>query len=135
LVHLANYKEKYGHCNVPGVCKEYSNIGNWAQNQRNYYKNFIENKPNTTHITKEQIHALEKLGFVWKLTPTFKERLEHLTKYKGKYGNCNVPQRFKECQNLRKWVTYRRYFKNVSNNKKNEEQIIELENLVSFARV
>jgi hypothetical protein len=61
--------------------------------------------------------------------------LVHLADYKEKYGDCNVSQRFKECQNLRKWVTYRRYFKNVSNNKKNEEQIIELENLVSFARV
>ena len=45
LVHLADYKERYGNCNVPhGRGKEYTSLGNWVLG-----KNSAQ-----AHITKER---------------------------------------------------------------------------------
>ena len=43
---------------------------------------------------------------------SWKERFEELLEYKAKNGDCQVPVRFKENQQLATWVrTQRRYFK------------------------
>jgi hypothetical protein len=131
LTHLADYKKKYGDCNVPQNFEEYRNLGKWVNYQRAEYKKCKENKKSS--MTKVRIRALEKLDFKWKLHLTFKDRLIQLADYKQKNGDCNVPSRCKEYTNLGNWVWYQRNeYKKYKESKKSymtEERIRALEKL------
>ena len=57
FLHLQQYKEENGDCNVPQ--KSYGSLGVWVNNQRIAYKN--------NNLTEERIKRLEDIGFQWKL--------------------------------------------------------------------
>jgi hypothetical protein len=63
LRELSSYKAKYGTCVVPTNYPENPKLGTWVHHQRRQYKLFQEGSP--SHITRERIMALERLGFVW----------------------------------------------------------------------
>lgn len=76
---LTEFKEEFGHCNVPTKCEgKYKKLGIWVDRQRQQYKNrkAAEEASNMadpmkkiriTSITREEIHCLEELGFVWEV--------------------------------------------------------------------
>jgi hypothetical protein len=70
LVQLAKYKRKNGHCKVPKTFTGYNNLGMWVNNQRRRYRKYKEKKPKP--ITVEQIRALKKLNFKWRLLKKYK---------------------------------------------------------------
>ena len=61
LAQLVDYKEKTGDCNVPSSFKGHKNLGRWVAHERQQYKLYKENKPNS--MTKERICELEKINF------------------------------------------------------------------------
>ncbi|OEU10818.1 hypothetical protein FRACYDRAFT_211595 [Fragilariopsis cylindrus CCMP1102] len=61
LAQLVDYKEKTGDCNVPNSFKGHKNLGRWVAHERQQYKLYKENKPNS--MTKERICELEKINF------------------------------------------------------------------------
>ncbi len=63
LRELTNYKAKHGTCVIPLNYSENPKLGTWVHHQRRQYKLFQKGSP--THITRERIMALERLGFVW----------------------------------------------------------------------
>ncbi|OEU23617.1 hypothetical protein FRACYDRAFT_178329, partial [Fragilariopsis cylindrus CCMP1102] len=63
LTQLADYKKKYGDCNVPRDFEEYTTLGKWVSSQRTEYKRYKESKKSS--MTKVRIRALEKLDFKW----------------------------------------------------------------------
>jgi hypothetical protein len=65
LAQLADYKKKNGDCDVPCQFEGYKNLGKWADNQRQQYKLYKDNKE--CSMTKERICAMEDLGFKWRL--------------------------------------------------------------------
>ena len=65
LAQLADYRKNNGDCNVPCQFEGYNNLGKWADNQRQQYKLYKENKD--CSMTKERIRAMENLGFKWRL--------------------------------------------------------------------
>jgi hypothetical protein len=65
LAQLADYRKNNGDCNVPCQFAGYNNLGKWADNQRQQYKLYKENKE--CSMTKERIRAMENLGFKWRL--------------------------------------------------------------------
>jgi hypothetical protein len=67
LAQLADYRKNNGDCNVPCQFEGYKNLGKWADNQRQQYKLYKENKE--CSMTKERIRAMENLGFKWRLLP------------------------------------------------------------------
>jgi len=94
---LVDYKKTYGNCNVAHTGPECSGLGSWVSIQRTVYKN---GKLQTDRTAK-----LEKLGFVWNLADSrWEERFQELVEYKQKYGNCNVPAKYKENPSLGTWV-------------------------------
>ena len=66
LRELTEYKEKFGSCMVPTRYDDNPKLGTWVHRQRRQYKMFQSHKP--SHITRERISALEKLGFVWRVS-------------------------------------------------------------------
>jgi hypothetical protein len=56
---LSEFKEVYGHCNVPQKSKDKVNLASWVHRQRTEYKNGM--------LSRERIEKLEKIGFCFEL--------------------------------------------------------------------
>ena len=55
-------------------------------------------------LTPEHRKRLESIGFVWSaLKESWDEMFDKLVAYKTQYGDCRVPQRFKDNPKLGKW--------------------------------
>ena len=98
---LLEYKNKYGHCNVPQDWLENKKLGKWVRTQRvSYTKGKLE---------KDCIKRLNDIDFVWNtLVSNWEEMFNMLVEYKNKYGNCNVPTRWPENPKLANWVAKQR---------------------------
>jgi hypothetical protein len=107
LSELADYRKIHGHCNVPQLCSENSNLGTWVMNQRTQYRLHLEGK--TSSITPSRIQELESLGFEWGVCDTaWEDRLSELADYRKIHGHCNVPQLCSENAQLGTWVMNQR---------------------------
>eukprot|EP00957_Ditylum_brightwellii_P049412 3749148-Ditylum_brightwellii.AAC.1 len=116
---LKQFKEEFGHCNVPSQYKADMVLARWVLQVRLQYKNF-----NKTVITKkgdkkksqarntltdERIKLLNSIGFVWDPNNAFWwEQFESLRAYKAEHGHCSVPQRYKHNPKLGNWVSNQR---------------------------
>lgn len=115
---LAKYKEVHGHCNVSKHITKQTSLACWVYRLRatrrggkNGYKDF--------KLTPANIAKLDELGFQWKFSKTFEERLHDLKEYKAKHGNCKVPSKYEDNQKLGKWVaTTRAAYKAIQAGKK-----------------
>lgn len=98
ITYLKQYKEEYGHANIPkrNKYKDYS-LGLWCRTQRENYKN--------GKLTTEQIKALENIGFI--LNPTEDEwnrRCEQYKRYVSQEGTDITRRQVFEGEQLGAWV-------------------------------
>ena len=106
---LAEFKNKFGHCNVPHNFAENPTLGAWCNQMRCACNKPTEGQqPDTAIISGETIDRLEEIGFAWNvifpsLKRTFDSRFQELTEYKIKYGHCDVPQRYPVDPSLGRW--------------------------------
>ncbi|CAJ1941107.1 unnamed protein product [Cylindrotheca closterium] len=63
LQDLRDFKQKYGHCNVPRTFPENVSFGNWIGTVRRLFRRF--KKGEATALTRKRIIELHKLGFPW----------------------------------------------------------------------
>jgi predicted NUDIX family phosphoesterase len=85
LGHLAEYRDKHGHTNVPNgwVTADGYKLGSWLSTRRMAYKK--------GSLSPERAAALEYLGVIWDtLEQAFQTNLAHLAAYRGKHGHINV---------------------------------------------
>jgi len=83
---LVKFKEREGHCKVPGnyVVGTYK-LGVWCNNLKLTKKS----------LPIERLNLLNDLGFVWDpYGEQWEEGLAHLVKFKELNGHCNIPQKF-----------------------------------------
>jgi hypothetical protein len=62
---LMDYRNHYGHCNVPSNYPANRQLAVWVKRQRRQYKFFWDGK--ASNMSKERITALETIGFEWEL--------------------------------------------------------------------
>ena len=58
---LVEYKQQFGHCNVPQTYKSNLQLGRWVAKQRQCFKS------NT--LPRDRIAKLNQLGFAWQVNP------------------------------------------------------------------
>ncbi len=110
LASLQAFKNEHGHCRVPGQWSGNPKLANWVATQRRFKKH--------GELKAERIAALDGIGFEWIIErrgtlPLLNQRANMLTatqawdamffalqQYKQAHGNCLVPQRCKENQDL-----------------------------------
>ena len=63
LAKVVNFKEEYGHCNVPHKWKRDPTSGNWVHTQRRQF--FARQLGRRNDMTDERIRKLESVGFEW----------------------------------------------------------------------
>lgn len=108
---LLQFKEEYGHCNVPTNDEHFSKLSGWVQHQRAEKKKKACGKK--SRLTDENEQLLESAGFIWSIKEwNWRQRLEDLKQYKQLHGHCSVPTRDGE---LGGWVMTQRltYGKNM----------------------
>ena len=112
---LMQYKEQHGHCNILKRHKSSKSLYKWLDCQRQ------ARRAGTLSLFGEQ--KLEEIGVVWNPSCNRWELMfDLLTRYKGKFGHCNVPKDHQEeGQNLGKWLAHQRTRKKATNNSKIDE--------------
>jgi hypothetical protein len=96
---LHEYKLTNGDCNVPRQYKPDPPLGTWV-----VYQRVISDR-----LSAAQRNALNSLGFDWDPCKTrWNEQYHKLVEYKQRYGNCNVPTKWKHDPSLANWVCTQR---------------------------
>lgn len=108
IIKLQQFKVKNGHCNVPRIYKDDPPLGHWVKRIRHCYKQIQLGEKPRQELTKSNIEQLDEMGFRWELHQSFDVQFIKLQQYKKKYGNCNVPSRYKDDPPLGRWVGTRR---------------------------
>eukprot|EP00521_Asterionellopsis_glacialis_P007304 CAMPEP_0195282632 /NCGR_PEP_ID=MMETSP0707-20130614/1423_1 /TAXON_ID=33640 /ORGANISM="Asterionellopsis glacialis, Strain CCMP134" /LENGTH=279 /DNA_ID=CAMNT_0040341631 /DNA_START=8 /DNA_END=844 /DNA_ORIENTATION=+ len=95
---LLEYKNKHGDCLVPVRYKKDLKLGAWVRNQR------IRRKS----CSKERFERLTSIGFLWSVKEpqqqqAWKTMYKRLLVYKARFGDCLVPQRYREDPKLGAW--------------------------------
>lgn len=118
---LAEFKSKYGHCNVPRSYKNTS-LAEWVHTQRS----------NKNTLLLERKEKLLSLGFEFNLAEkNNKEQWESMFKklieFKMEFGHCNVSSRYHDTK-LSNWVrTQRKAFKNGKLNENRYNRLVEID--------
>lgn len=131
---LRQFKEEFGHTNVPRSYKKVLRLGVWVSAQRTNYHRMKAGKPTT--MTEDNAAKLDALGFSWSVRApqvSWDDRFEELRQYKETYGDCQVPSRFNANPRLGSWVCAQRHqymlSKRGHKSHLNEERIRKLEDI------
>lgn len=101
---LEQFKNKYGHCNVPGEWKANPELSNWVSVQRSFKRK--------QKLDAEKIQKLTQIGFDWDpIATVWEQRYSELAQYKETYGHCNVPPKWPDNRPLGAWVSAQRLLK------------------------
>ena len=109
---LAEFKKKFGHCNVPQRFAENPGLGQWCRNIRYAYNQMRKGKKVSRDLSGDRIERLVKIGFKWKdpsRNTMFDKRFDELTDFKNKFGHCYVPKTHAENPALWQWCRNMRY--------------------------
>jgi len=98
---LLSYKEAFGNCDVPKRMRERKKLANWVVQQR------VSRNAGT--LSQEKIALLNRLEFKWHPSGhRWRANYLALREYKERFGNCRVPQKWKENKVLARWVAEQR---------------------------
>jgi len=106
---LVQFKELYGHCQVP---QKYSvdgiSLGTWVTTQRSNYRKYLAGKGSP--MTQERIDQLNSIGFDWGTAKTgWEVHFQKLVQFKELHGHCQVPSNYSaDDVNLGNWVSFQR---------------------------
>jgi predicted helicase len=99
---LVAYKQRHGNCDMPARWRENPRLATWVVDQR------VRKRENT--LDSEKIELLNRLGFNWNPRSTnWRSMYLELIKYHKRFGDCRVPQKWKENKALAQWVSTQRY--------------------------
>jgi len=100
---LKEFIKRNGHCNVTSA--EDKSLCNYVMARRNAYKRGV--------MQKDEIEALESLGFVWNtLEEKWIKFIKDLKAYKKENGHCNVPSTYKKNTLYKRVSNIRQLYKN-----------------------
>jgi hypothetical protein len=108
LSHLAQFKQRTGHCQVPLSEPEFPKLGLWTKEQRRHYTLWKQGKP--SHMNATRATELDRMGFCWDThEATWTDRFNELVKYKKLTGNCSsVSANHPEFSKLSVWLQHQR---------------------------
>jgi len=98
---LVAYKQKHGNCDMPARWDENQKLATWVVNQRVLQRDGV--------LESEKVELLNRLAFKWNPhASNWRESYLALLEYRKRFGDCRVPQDWKENQKLAKWVSTQR---------------------------
>ncbi|PRY01205.1 helicase associated protein [Pontibacter ummariensis] len=102
FLQLITFRQKHGHCRVPG---KKGKLASWVERQRTARTN--------GRLRPEREKRLDEIGFTWNFEHirkrNWEERYRQLRAYKQQYGHCFVPANCRENKTLGVWVVSQRW--------------------------
>ncbi len=99
---LMNFKQEYGHCNVPINYKD-RKLARWVSVMRKSYKKNC--------LSQERIKLLEAIGFCWSpQKASWTKRYQQLVLFKKKFGHTKVTHSLSEDKGFVIWVHIQRSY-------------------------
>lgn len=106
---LVDFRDCFGHCDVPSKWQENSKLSKWVSSQRFKYKARQQGRMVGESIKDEQIEQLNSLGFCWDPKgQTWWAMYKALQEYKKEHGTCAVPQSYPSNPALGVWCRHQR---------------------------
>src|SRR5439155_9457023 len=94
---LADYKIKYGNCEVAPSHPDLEGLAIWVTHQRLLRKQ--------GKLNESDIRRLDALGLVWETAgKAWERRFSDLCAFRKNHGHCNVPDKWRENPGLGSWV-------------------------------
>ncbi|MBI5393709.1 MAG: Helicase associated domain protein [Verrucomicrobia bacterium] len=112
LAEVAAFKAKHGHCDIPTLYPEMPKLGPFV--------NAMRSQRNSGRLSADRIAKLDALGFAWASTRSsgedgmstaWKVRYDELLRYRERHGDCDVPTKRSENEQLGNWVSRQRQSK------------------------
>ena len=104
---LLQFKEAFGHCNVPQKYAENPSLGQWCNTMRSTHNKIMKGIHKSSRVlSKDRIERLEQIGFLWHVSGcggVFERRCRQLLAFRDEFGHCNVPQKYKGDPSLGIW--------------------------------
>lgn len=98
---LVAYKQKHGSCDMPARWDENQKLATWVVNQRVLQRDGV--------LEPEKVELLNRLAFKWNPhASNWRTSYLALLEYRKRFGNCRVPQNWKENNSLAHWVKTQR---------------------------
>jgi hypothetical protein len=121
---LVQYQRTHGHCDVPKNYELNRELGHWVSNQRRC-------RHGKKSLRDVRVAKLMSIGFRLSKfntnTSIWNTRLEQLIEYKRTHGNFYVPRSYERNQELARWVSNQRVFKN--KNSLSQDRVAQLESI------
>jgi hypothetical protein len=113
---VAAFKAIHGHCDIPTIYRENLKLGRFV--------NAMRTQRNHGTLRSERLAKLDAIGFVWAsnrkadvklgeemVSGAWKARFDELVAYKEAHGDCDVPAKWEENEQLANWVSMQRQTK------------------------
>jgi superfamily II DNA or RNA helicase len=98
---LVQFRDRFGHCNVPLGWSEDLQLVRWVNQQRKIRRQW--------RLSEDRIQRLDALGFEWgPRASAWDKMFETLVQFKERFGHCNVPLGWSEDLQLVRWVNQQR---------------------------
>jgi Helicase associated domain len=117
---LKQFKQRFGHCNVPARYTENRKLGIWVGAQRQQYRSLQQPRKGSTRrrpppLNQKRIDLLNELGFVWTVrsrdtttADSWDRRMQDLAEFNATHGHCRVPAIYPLNPELGAWVEAQR---------------------------
>ncbi len=98
---LLAYQRDRGNCDMPARWSENQKLATWVVNQRVLQRDGV--------LEDEKVELLNRVGFKWNPHASdWRTNYLALIEYRKRFGDCRVPQDWKENLKLAKWVSTQR---------------------------
>jgi len=105
---LVDYKNEFGHCNVPYQWSGGVSLAQWVKRQRHQFK--LKQEGRHSNLSDERLSLLNELGFVWdSRAAAWEERFEELKQFKKLFGHCKVTRKHVSYRTLAVWLKRQRH--------------------------
>ena len=98
---LIAYQQQHGNCDMPYRSSENRKLATWVVNQRVMQRDGV--------LEPQKVELLDRIGFKWNPhASNWRTSYLNLLEYRKRFGNCRVPQNWKENNSLAHWVKTQR---------------------------
>ena len=98
---LLAYKQEHGNCDMSARWQANQKLATWVVNQRVLQRDGV--------LEPEKVELLNRIAFKWNPhASNWRTSYLALLEYKKRFGNCRVPQDWKENKKLARWVSAQR---------------------------
>lgn len=98
---LLAYQQQHQTCDMPARWAENQKLATWVVNQRVLQRDGV--------LETEKVELLNRIGFKWNPhASNWRTNYLALLEYRKRFGNCRVPQNWKENAKLARWISSQR---------------------------